>query len=79
MNEIKVKEMERNNDRLRQTIRDLESENLDLKKTIELTRKYIEKAAKLKAVEYIVLSEGSYIKADKIALVLGITLPEQKE
>lgn len=79
MNEIKVKEMERNNNKLRQKIRDMEEENLDLKKTIELTRKYIEKAAKLKAVEYIVLSEGPYIKADKIALVLGITPPEEKE
>lgn len=79
MNEIKVKEMERNNNKLRQTIRDLEAENLDLKKTIELTRKYIEKSLKLKVVEYIVLNEGPYIKSDKIVLVLGLTPTEEKE
>lgn len=45
----------------------------------EINREYIDMAARLKAIEYIVRTSSSYIDVESLAIVLGIPVPKEDD
>ena len=79
MEESKIIQMQKEIKHLQEANRVLQEEKQQLKKSLEFNRNYIEMAAKLKAIEYIVRSEDRFIEKEILSAVLEISLPKKDD
>ncbi|MCI9621686.1 MAG: hypothetical protein HFG85_17580 [Dorea sp.] len=79
MDEAKITQIQNENNRLREENKMLHERNQWLEKYLGFNREYIDMAARLKAIEYIVRTSSSYIDVESLAIVLGIPVPKEDD
>lgn len=79
MEDAKITQIQNENNRLREENKTLREGNQRLAKSLGFNRDYIEMAAKLKAVEYIIRTKDRFIDKEELSAILGIPLPKKDE
>lgn len=77
MEDEKIMRLQKEVERLQGESSAFLSKNQKLERALEFNRDYIEMAAKLKAVEYIVRSSDYSISRERLAEILDIKLPQK--